>query len=144
MTVLLPSWPERFKDLRFRHFVEHTLRLETPAHIYPKICLISHDQMQSFEKCYGNWSEGLASLEDQLLGCRDVETPLEELPLSGQRPLALTSTEQRRKYADLLGELIKKLHSLVTVFPTAKLHDCQAASGDAPQVTLNNTNLGTF
>jgi hypothetical protein len=113
-TVLLPSWSWRFQDLKFRRFVEDTLRREAPAHVYLKICWISHRQMTEFEICYERWTRELATLATGL------------------------------DYGEALAELIEKLHSLVTVHPLARLHDCQETTGDAPMITLNNTNLGTF
>ena len=158
-TVLLPSWPKRFKDLKFRRFVEDTLRAEAPAHVFLRICWISHFQMKGFEECYGPWTEGLASLEDQLGGCdfdrRSRETEFRgPTSMSGQLPLPKFKGEQVPKesedpsdplqYAARLERLITKLQGLVTVYPLARLHDCQQTSGDEPQVSLNNTSLGTF
>ncbi len=154
-TVLLPSWPKRFRDLKFRRFVEDTLRAEAPAHVFLRICWISHFQMKGFEECYGPWAEGLASLEDRLGGCRfdqrtwgaEVRTPSS---MSGQLPLPSFKGKKSEnpsdpfEYAERLERLIKKLQGLVTVYPLARLHDCQEASGDEPQVSLNNTSLGTF
>lgn len=145
MTILLPSWPTRFRDLKFRQFVEQTLRAEVPAHIYPKICWISHEHMKQFEECYGNWARQLAALEPRLGQCRSTSFLETEWPLSGETPLPeATSYENYPAYRDALDALINKLHQLVTVFPLAQLHDCAEASGEAPQVSLNNTNLGTL
>ena len=36
------------------------------------------------------------------------------------------------------------LYGLTTVYPLARLHDCEEADGNTPQVTLNNTSLGTL
>ena len=146
-TVLLPSWPKRFRDLKFRRFVEDTLRAEAPAHVFLRICWISHFQMKGFEECYGPWAEGLASLEDRLGGCRfdqrtwgaEVRTPSS---MSGQLPLPSFKGKKSEnpsdpfEYAERLERLIKKLQGLVTVYPLARLHDCQEASGDEPQVSL--------
>ncbi len=69
-TVLLPSWPKRFRDLKFRRFVEDTLRAEAPAHVFLRICWISHFQMKSFEQCYGpgqrDWRPWRISWEDAI------------------------------------------------------------------------------
>jgi hypothetical protein len=47
-------------------------------------------------------------------------------------------------YAARLAELMENLHGLINVHPLARLHDDRALGGDAPAVTLDNTNLGTF
>ncbi len=142
-TVLLPSWPRRFQDLKFRRFVEDTLRREAPAHVYLKICWISHRQMTELEECYEGWTRELATLAEGLGQCRSDEDPLATVPLDGALPLPPSGPEHQ-DYSEALAELIEKLHSLVTVHPLARLHDCQETSGDSPMITLNNTNLGTF
>ncbi len=147
-TVLLPSWPGRFKDLRFRKFVEETLRIEAPAHVFLKICWISHSQMKEFEECYLPWTESLAALNLRIGACRREQEPVEAesedpAPMSGQLPLPETKPLDL-EYGSQLQKLIDKLHSLVTVYPLARLHDCEETGGDEPQVTLNNTSLGTF
>ena len=53
--MVLPAWPRRFSEIEFRRFVEKTIRLETPAHIMPRICWVDQKQMQNFEKIYQRW-----------------------------------------------------------------------------------------
>ena len=48
------------------------------------------------------------------------------------------------EYGECLEELISALHSLVNVYPVARLHDCESTSGETPQVVLNQTVLGTY
>lgn len=38
LTIVLPAYTGRFRDVDFRNFVEETLRQETPAHLLPRIC----------------------------------------------------------------------------------------------------------
>ena len=45
----------------FRRFAEQTIRMETPAHILPKICWISQTQMSDFEEKYKKWLESAVS-----------------------------------------------------------------------------------
>jgi uncharacterized protein YegP (UPF0339 family) len=59
ISVILPAWPTRFRNIAFRQFVEKTIRLETPAHIHPKICWVNLDQMRKFERAYRKWVGGL-------------------------------------------------------------------------------------
>jgi len=60
---------------------------------------------------------------------------------SGQLPLIKVA---ENTYTNALDNLIKTLHSLTTVYPLARLHDCEHIDTDAPPMTLNNTILGTF
>jgi hypothetical protein len=59
MSFVLPAWPTRFRSSYFREFVERTIREETPAHIYVKICWVSLQQMRDFEDAYHPWLESL-------------------------------------------------------------------------------------
>ena len=60
VTIVVPYWPRRFRHSDFRPFFERTLRLETPAHIFPRICWLDVCQMQAFEDAYRRWLETLA------------------------------------------------------------------------------------
>lgn len=137
ISIILPSWPRRFQDLRFRKFVEDTLRLEAPAHIQTRICWLSHTQMQQLEQSYNHWAEQLAEQIPNIGACHGEYTQ----DFSGQSPLPEKSPDG---YTESLNHLIKTLHSLTTVYPLAKLHDCEHIDTDAPPITLNNTILGTF
>lgn len=52
MSVILPGWTRRFGNPDFRQFLERLIRLETPAHILPKICWVSQEDMTLFEDAY--------------------------------------------------------------------------------------------
>ncbi|MDJ0768459.1 MAG: hypothetical protein QNJ12_06675 [Ilumatobacter sp.] len=125
VSVVLPSWPRRFQNVSFRRLIERTLRAGAPAHVLLRICWVTHDQMRSFEDAYEDWSKAHAALVAASAG------------LAGG-PKA-TSAHRRT-----LARLIERLEGLVNVHPIARLHDPDALTGDAPAVTLNNTNLGTF
>ena len=144
-TIVLPSWPTRYQDLKFRRFVEETLRREAPAHVLLKICWVGHMQMKSFEIAYDEWRRRLAELLEDSCQCRTEQTPIEQWALTGEMPLPETASDPGRiAYGTALKALIERMHSLVTVYPRARLHDCETTSGDTPQVTLNNTSLGTL
>ena len=53
--VILPAYSSRFSNMDFRRFVEQVIREETPAHILPRICWISKDDMKALEKAYRDW-----------------------------------------------------------------------------------------
>lgn len=52
---VLPAYAGRFQNMEFRRFVEETIRTETPAHILPKICWVSADDMAEIESAYRDW-----------------------------------------------------------------------------------------
>ncbi|MBO3460107.1 hypothetical protein G7B40_035320 [Aetokthonos hydrillicola Thurmond2011] len=60
ISIILPYWPERFRNMDFRGFVERTLRLEAPAHVALKITWLDLHQMAKFEVAYSNWLKELA------------------------------------------------------------------------------------
>lgn len=53
--IILPAEAGRFSNMDFRRFAEGVIREETPAHILPKICWISKEDMAGFEKLYRDW-----------------------------------------------------------------------------------------
>lgn len=112
--VVLPYWPERFRNLDFRHFFEETLRAETPAHIHARICWVSNEQMALLDERYRAWLEAKAARPPDLASLRAA-----------------------------LRDLIQLLQQLKTVYPAATLHDCEEGA-DENLVRLGSTNLGIF
>lgn len=55
LTVVLPAYTGRFRDMDFRRFVETTLREEAPAHLLPRICWVNTDDMAAIESAYRDW-----------------------------------------------------------------------------------------
>ena len=53
--IILPAENGRFANMQFRRFVEEVIREETPAHILPKICWISKEDMAMLEYTYRDW-----------------------------------------------------------------------------------------
>ncbi|HEY5706357.1 MAG TPA: hypothetical protein VIS96_12355 [Terrimicrobiaceae bacterium] len=53
--VILPAYSSRFGNMDFRHFAEEVIREETPAHVLPRICWISRQDMAALEKAYRDW-----------------------------------------------------------------------------------------
>ncbi len=174
ITVLLPAWPERMQDIKFRQFVEETIRLEAPAHLYLRICWISLAQMTELEAVYRPWQARLHALCD-VMGlccaagdpdprrppCHDADVvatrtagpsydPCEEAR-SGAHPLPEAGAGERPEarardhaFRAATQDLIEVLYDLDTVYPLARLHDCESTRSDTPQVTLNFTKLGTL
>jgi hypothetical protein len=53
--IILPAYSSRFSNMDFRRFAEEVIREETPAHILPKICWISKEDMVELEIRYHDW-----------------------------------------------------------------------------------------
>ena len=116
VSVILPYWPQRFRNQNFRRFVEQTLRLEAPAHVALKICWVDVCQMRDFEVAYRDWLKQLA-----LDSCQDAACYL----------------------TGALNRLLAILPQLKNVYPEATLHDCQESGSEDNPIILNQTALGT-
>jgi hypothetical protein len=116
ISVILPGYATRFRNIDFRAFAERVIREETPAHIIAKICWISRKQMKDFEEEYQAWLIDNATYLDP-----DTDPPTTPPDLSG---------------------LLDSLRTLSNYFPVrAKLHDCTQGS-DEMAIVLNQSNLG--
>jgi|GEM_PF-1544170 len=134
-TVFLPAWPKRFQSIRFRKMIERTLRLEAPAHIYLKICWLSHCDMLSFEKIYNQWAGTFA-----LAGVQFKGSP--KISLNDYAPGSEANT-LLAEHSERLEKLIYKLHHVDNVQALAGLHDCENPDSENPQITLNQMSLGS-
>jgi hypothetical protein len=114
ISVILPYWPSRFRLTRFRRFFEHTLRLETPAHILPRICWAAQADMQALDRTYRAWLEAKAKQPPD--------------------PVATSSA---------LNALVDVLKRLKSVHPAVELHDFREDRGENP-VLLDRSNIGIF
>ncbi|AKG21577.1 hypothetical protein [Calothrix sp. 336/3] len=115
ITIILPYWSERFRNIDFRRFVERTLRLETPAHIALKIAWVNVQQMRELELAYQSWLQELAWETANSSTCN----------LSGT-----------------LNNLLTIISQLRNIYPQGILYDTQVASKEQP-IILNQTALGT-
>ncbi len=114
VTIVLPYWSDRFRDINFRRFVERTLRLEAPAHIALKIAWVDVHQMDQFETAYRHWLEQLAQN-----ACEDTACHL----------------------VDALNQLIQILPKLRSVYPQGVLADAAGRSSPPNPIILNQTKL---
>ncbi|WP_147114409.1 hypothetical protein [Tateyamaria sp. syn59] len=114
VSVVLPYWPERFRNLHFRRFAERVIREECPAHIHPRICWVDNADMAALDAAHQDWRRALAAW------------PRDDAALS-----------------EAAATLIAVLDSLRTIYPAATLHDCDDG-GDDNIVRLDETNLGYF
>ncbi|MDJ0620112.1 MAG: hypothetical protein QNJ63_25790 [Calothrix sp. MO_192.B10] len=115
ITIILPYWPERFRNIDFRRFVSRTLRLEAPAHVVLKIAWVNVRQMRDFEVAYRHWLEQLALDAGYGSACNLSET---------------------------LNRLLTIIPQLRSIYPQGILYDPQVVSQDQP-IILNQTALGT-
>jgi uncharacterized protein len=114
ISVVLPYWTERFRNMDFRGFAEDTIHRETPAHILPKFCWVSMHDLWRLETAFDEWFT-----ENKKY-----------------KPVMNT-------LKDKLKKLITVLNTLTNVYPEGHLHDCANPGTDNP-VVLNQTILGTF
>lgn len=114
ISVVLPYWTSRNRNMAFRALFERTIREEAPAHVQVKVCWIGQRQMIDLDKAFREW-----------LTSRAAASP---------NP---TTVRRRTK------RLIEVLESLTTVYLPATLHNCKAGEQDTP-VRLGSTALGIF
>jgi hypothetical protein len=114
VSVVLPYWPGRFRDLSFRALVERTLREEAPAHVQVKACWVSQGQMITLDEAYRDWLSARA-----------------------------TSAANSASVEAASARLVAVLGSLRSVYPQATLHDCDAGE-DETIVRLGSTALGIY
>ncbi|MGD8777785.1 MAG: YegP family protein [Ignavibacteria bacterium] len=136
ISVIMPSWPEKFRDINFMNFIEKSIRLETPAHIFPRICWIDLEQMRKFEIAYKNWLVSLNSLMQKraLYICAEEGVGKDKL-LKELNTLIIEHSIEGNEFAEVL-------FSLKNIHPVARLHDCQWSEGNDPQVILGHSSLG--
>lgn len=114
-SVVLPYWPQRFRDADFRALLERSLREEAPAHVRLRICWVGQQQMIRLDDALHAWLDEKARRRPDAAAVRAAA-----------------------------ARLIEVLESLSSVFPTAVLHDCEAADASQPVVRLGATALGIF
>ncbi len=100
LTIALPGWTERFSDMDFRTYMEKLIRLETPAHIAPKICWIGPGQMQDLQEVYARWLK-------------------ERRENTGEQ----ASDETLEEFINVIG-------SLHSIYPKGRLFDCDDNGDD--------------
>jgi hypothetical protein len=114
ISVVLPGYTLRLRDPGYRKFVERLIRLETPAHILPRICFIPHHAMVCFRARYHAWRKELQDF----------------------------TSEQRKEQATM--DLIRCLTELYTVYEEGQLIDCDDDTIERNPMVLDRTHLGSF
>lgn len=120
ISVVLPYWPERFRDNGFRTFFERMVRMECPAHIHAKICWVNYATMHRFETAYRQWLE----------------------VLKDYNAFIVPDTSLQSKLMHAANQLVTVMKDLNSVYPEATLHDC--AEGTTNPVMLGHTSLGSY
>lgn len=124
ISVILPFWISRFKNMNFRNYVETLFRSEAPSHVQLKICWIDKMEMEEFEKAFSTWKKEKAAYT---------------------AALPSPSTPLQKRYTESLAKLIEVMQDLRTDFPEATLHDCSDSGVENDnRVFLGHTALGTF
>jgi hypothetical protein len=115
LSVILSGKGGRYnEDIEWRRFAERAIRTEVPAHLAPKICWVSQEQLAKFENLYCDW--------------------LAELAKAAPTPDVLGGK---------LSSLLAEFKVLKSVYPKATLHDC-VDGNDANRVLLNQTAITSF
>ncbi len=114
--VVLPGYSIRLRDTAFRAFAERLIRMETPAHILPRICFIGRDQMVLFEGLYKKW---LAAKHDAVRNGTPMDVQLND-------------------------DFIALIEDLYTVYPQGQLSDCDDDTDEINPIVLNKSTLGTL
>jgi hypothetical protein len=104
LTVVLPYWPQNFRNMKYRNYIEKEIRTIMPAHIMPKICWVG-------------WQEYI-QVEDKFLAW---------LSARGKCPWPTILTTEA-------NELIHALRRLTSVYPEAVLHDCEDDQDENPVI----------
>lgn len=114
--VVLPGYSLRLRNKYFRQFAENIIRMETPAHILPRICFVDEKQMQQFEAAYFEWriAKRTAAQENK---------PINKVVI--------------KKFMDIL-------ENLFTIYEQGYLSDCDDDTQETNPIILGSTFLGTL
>ncbi len=64
ISIILPAYARRFLKIDFRRYCERVIRMETPSHIYPKICWVNNEDLKKFEVAYKEWLQVKAGVKE--------------------------------------------------------------------------------
>lgn len=118
LSIILPAFAGRFKDMEFRKFAEKVIREELPAHVLPRVCWLNEKEMNSFQKDYKAW-----------------------LKENAPDPFRISIIDKRSRS---LRRLNTRLNNIKSVYPQRTLYDCEDPNSDSNPLTLNASRLGTM
>jgi hypothetical protein len=55
LSVILPYWPARFRQMHYRRHIEELVHTECPAHLLPKVCWADPFAWQELEDAWQSW-----------------------------------------------------------------------------------------
>jgi hypothetical protein len=116
VTVVLPGYGIRLRNRHFRRFAERIIRMETPAHVLPRICFVNEELMKKFEDACLAW--------------------LDEREKSAN-PMKQASDEA-------LIRLKSALEELFTVYEEGQLSDCDDETIEKNPIVLGSSTLGSL
>lgn len=116
VTVILPGYSMRLRNRYFRQFAERLIRMETPAHVLPRICFVDEVHMDLFETTYNTWLSERRSSEDP---CRQASDPT-------------------------LKALIEVLTTIFTLYEEGRLTDCDDDTPEKNPIVLGSSTLGSL
>lgn len=121
VSAFLPYWPQRFRDMDFRKYVDDVFEEETPAHIATKVCWLGYVSMKKFETIYIEWLTALKTYGIDLKKGNTIK--MQQLKTANNKMI----------------DFLKTVHS---EYPVARLHDCETSVTNP--VRLGTTVLGSF
>lgn len=116
ITVVLPGYSMRLRNKDFRRFAERLIRMETPAHVLPRICFVDEEHMQAFEEAWNTWLTERCSSKDPVKQVKD----------------------------DTLMKLTEVLENMFTVYEQGHLSDCDDETPERNPVILGSSTLGSL
>nr|WP_319509682.1 hypothetical protein [uncultured Draconibacterium sp.] len=123
VTVVLPGWTHRFRNMDFRKFMEELIRKELPAHVLARICWIGE--------------------RDKLVP--DEENEMIQFEKAYQEFLLAKTNSGQEQDETKLKNLIAILTELNTIYPTGRLIDCDDdADLLGGKIVLGRTNIGNL
>lgn len=123
VSVVLPGYTQRFSDIHFRNFMEELIREELPSHILAKICWIGYRKGE----------------------VPDADNQMMEFERLYNQYLIAKSPMNPFFPEDETRDFISILTKLNSIFPTGKLHNCDAEEEDQDNdIILGRTKLGTL
>lgn len=114
--VILPGYSLRLRNKYFRQYAERIIRMETPAHILPRICFVDEAHMLEFETVYEEW--------------RIEKRKSVKLNLPMNKTINM--------------KLIEVLENLFTIYDEGFLADCDDDTENINPTVLGSTYLGTL
>jgi hypothetical protein len=116
LTAILPGYTLRLRNPYFRRYAERLIRMETPAHILPRICFVSREHMKEFEDAWNTWLTERTQSEDPLNQAQDTT----------------------------LKNLIEVIEKLFTIYEQGRLKGCEDDDTEDNRIILGSSRLGSL